>query len=149
MNADAVLVQVGDTEDFHLAYGNIGPNPAYGVVLSGSLSGPCSFVGGSPFPRTIGTLGSMAGGVLDITVLAEAPGTCQLGATLSATNAASDSDADSFLMAASVPGLPHGRGVVAMINERFYLGSQVERWLGGLTSLLSQSTGDTLTYVQP
>jgi hypothetical protein len=86
---DAVATQptanVGETGAFFtVAWGNLGPDDAPGAALDIGLTGPCTLI--SPaFPIALGTIAEGDGGFQDVTVRADAVGTCQLTATLTST----------------------------------------------------------------
>jgi hypothetical protein len=86
---DAVANQptatVGETGAFFtVAWGNLGPDDAPGASINVSLTGPCTLI--SPaFPIALGTIAEGDGGFQDVTVRADAIGTCQLTATLTST----------------------------------------------------------------
>jgi uncharacterized repeat protein (TIGR01451 family) len=76
-------VLVGDTIRFTIAWANLGPGTATGVVLDDSLTGPCTLIAPSPsFPFVIGSVLEGDGGFIDVYARADDVGTCSNTASL-------------------------------------------------------------------
>ena len=78
-------VLVGDTIIFRLAWWNLGPGTATGVVLGDSITGPCTLIPPPSFPYVVPPSGSVMegdGGFIDVYARADAVGTCTNTATL-------------------------------------------------------------------
>jgi hypothetical protein len=108
---------VGETGAFFaVAWGNLGPDDAPGASLNVSLSGPCTLI--SPaFPISLGTILEEDGGFQDVTVRADAVGTCSLTATLTSTRSNPAPSSASVAIVA-----PMGPGFVSGLMTFFGLG---------------------------
>jgi VCBS repeat-containing protein len=103
--ANQPTVNVGDTGTFFtIAWGNLGPDDAPGASIDVSLTGPCTLM--SPgFPIALGTIAEGDGGFQDVTVRADAVGTCMLTAKLTSTRSNPPPSSTSIeIVAPSSPG---------------------------------------------